>query len=181
MAFSGKYTELEDAIVAQLQPLVSAGIEVVRTPDTEEEHTDAFEYTRVSVMYISSEYSNQPIKGYPILHATNSVFQTEYATVSLNIQGRKLRTSKGVHAVKEDLETLLLGFRPNQVWDRLASKNYSYVENKEGVWYFMLTMVCARPLIQDSIDLPLINSDNAGLIENGQETVLAEIVLNVNC
>lgn len=180
--FKTTFDLLEDAIVTQLGPMAAAGIEVIPMPETDPEKDEAFENPRITVMYTNSEYDDQPIKGNPKSFSTSEVSQMEYANISLNIQSRKLRGTKGVHALKEDVEKLLLGFRPNKAWSRMFLKSNDHVHQKDNVWYYVLMMVTSRPLVQhmddESTNIP--NTDNAGLIATGNGVLLNEVILNVN-
>lgn len=184
MSYQCTYDLLEDGIVALLKPLADDGVEVIRTPETDQENTKAFEKNRITIMYSASEYSDQIVKGYPPVMSTSEISMMEYAEVIIHFQSRLLRGANGLHIIKERACKLLLGARPKlekRQWGRIFFKEYKFIQHKDNVHQWALIIIVGRPIVQDCAGqaaAALINSDNTGLIEHGNGEPLVQVNIN---
>jgi hypothetical protein len=163
------YEKLEDAVVQQLQPLATAGGLVVEAmPDNDADYVKATVENRLTVIYRSSEYSPEVVRGLPTMLASDVAVQHEFADIEIIIRGRLLRGEKGVHRLAKNVMAKILGFVPEH-WGRCYFKNYGYVSHEDGVWCYSLTITTKGIVVQDSDPL-----------EGTGDPVLTEVNLNIN-
>lgn len=159
------YDALEDSIVARLAPLVTNGFEVEALPDTPKKQTEAFAKGRVTVMYRSSEFSKNIVRGIPDLFSTDIVIQEEYAMVDVVFEARTLRGPNGVHAMSADTRLLLLGFTPDN-WSKMYLESNKFLSHDVVAGLF--TYVCTFIVATRVVELP----DDENLV------LLTQVILN---
>lgn len=146
------YDLLEDDIIAKLSTLNAEGIDVEVLPDRESKYKKPTK-PRITVAYISSEFSPEVVRGIPQTRSTNEGVLTEFATVKVFFRARVLRGAKGLHNIAIRARKLIFGFKPSN-WNRLLIKSYQYQEYEDGIWLYSLTMVCTALVVQDQPDEP---------------------------
>jgi hypothetical protein len=141
-------------IVSRLSPLTAAQIDVVHTPENQNEFERPFTTGKISVGYKGSKWEKPK--------STAEISQDEEVMFELAIQSRKLRGSKGIYAIKKLLIQVLVGFQPTDC-DRLYCKESGVTGLpevfKDGVWTYSL-IVCARNVTVEDFeeDLSVIMS-----------------------
>lgn len=160
------YTQLEEEIVARLQPLIDAGHEVVTLPETQEKSDKPFPKTRVIVGYSRSEYTAPK--------STAQIIQDETIYIHVSIWARKLRGNGFLYAISDAVRILLVGFMPtdcNRMY--LDSRGVEEFEPGAGIWARNLIFKCTTRVVEDFEDEtgPLItqitideNPDNPGAV-----------------
>ena len=144
------YELLEDDVVARIAPLTVAGVLIVQAmPDNDADYEKATVENRVTVIYKSSEYSPEVVRGLPTMLSTDIAAQHEFADVEIILRGRLLRGENGLHRLAKKIMQSVLGFAP-QHWGRLYFKNYGYVEHKDGIWIYALTVTTKGIVVQDT-------------------------------
>lgn len=153
------YEDIENSIVTQLAPLVSASLDVVPLPENEAAYVKPNSKNRITVMYRNSKFgdSNNPVV------STGVVAQDEDVFIEVVIESRKLRGSSGVYALWDALKILLLGFTPFDC-DRLRLVDFGIEpkEKKDQTWTYVGCFYCTRLEVEKEIEnaYPLIKEIN---------------------
>ena len=157
------YKDLEDAVLARLNPLVAEGVELEAMPETDADYSEPFAAPRVSVSYQHSEFSDQIARGHPNMLTSSVMAQDEYAEIHIILRSRTIRTDdeiKGVYWLHKEVTSLLYGFQPEN-WGRLFPKTFDYLAHRNGTWVYGLVLTCRRIAVQavtddDDITYPVL-------------------------
>lgn len=149
-----RYSKLEDSIKTRLASLAALGFDVEVLPDTESKHKKPTNKPRISILYESSEFSPEVVRGVPNTLSTNEAVLTEYATLAIVYRARTLRGPKGLHTVADHSRRLLMGYKPDG-WRRILPKSYTFTEFESGIWVYTMHIVCTALVVQDEPDEPI--------------------------
>lgn len=149
--------------MARLSPLSAIGFDVEVMPDRESKYNKPSQNPRISILYESSEFSPDVVRGIPATLSTNDLVMTEYATLAIVFRARILRGAKGLHSVADQSRRWLMGFRPSD-WGRIMPKDFSFTEFDGGIWVYTMHVVCTGMLVQDTPDQP---TDGLPLFKEG--------------
>lgn len=134
------YSEFELDIVGRLSALQAAGVNVVPLPETESAYDAPYNRPRVTVAYTESSFD-------PVI-STAQVTQEEKVRCAVIVESRKLRGSLGVHAVAQEIQRLLVGFRP-QNCSRLYPVGNKFHQKDKDVWSYSMTFECRNRVVED--------------------------------
>lgn len=137
------YSDIEQEIVNKLQPLVTAGIDVVPLPQVEAEFQRPFQHGRVTVVYKGSTFDNHL--------STHHVVQDERLQFEIVVVCRRLRGDTGVHGIVEVIKRTLLGFAPTDCSKMRVIKNsYQEYQKEAALWGYSIIFETVYRLVEDA-------------------------------
>lgn len=163
MAF--EYYQVEDNVKARIDAQITASsldtkLEVVVTPESEEEYKVATDKTKVTVMFAGS--TGGPLK------SVGDRSTTENITILCEIQSRSLRGNAdylGCHQTASILKKVLVGWQPNNC-GALEFKGYKGAEPmrdaEKGLWYWQVEFSTSKLYVQEYD----ASDPNAPLLQN---------------
>jgi hypothetical protein len=149
------YEALEDSVVSRLIDRLGPGVVVKTAPGSEAEVIDAFDKPAVTVMYMSSEFSDSTKPGYPETLSLSVYAVDEFALVEIVCRARTRRntttergTEIGILGLFDSVRRALVGWVP-QGWEAVLPKKSEYLANVDGVHVFNHSFVACRIAVQD--------------------------------
>lgn len=137
------YSDIEQEIVNKLQPLVTAGIDVVPLPQVEAEFQRPFQNGRVTVVYKGSTFDDHL--------NTHHVVQDERLQFEIVVVCRRLRGETGVHGIVEVIKRTLLGFAPTDCSKMKVIKNsYQEYQKEAALWGYSIIFETVYRLVEDA-------------------------------
>lgn len=127
------YEALQDAFVQRLQPFTTAGVTVVRLPEsTPEKEKVKPTFAKFTVIYAGSEYSGP--------QSTSQVSQEEKIFMQILIESSYLYGSKGVYNLASVLKKALTGFKALGTHRFTVSKHHTIgtpeAEHQDNMWHY---------------------------------------------
>jgi len=164
------YELLQNAIVSRLQPFTTAGISVVRLPQTESERTQTIP-TKVNftVIYAGSEYSE--------VNSTGHISQDEKIFIQILIESTFLYGNTGVYAMASLLKKALTGFKAQGTTKFQVAKHHTIgqpdAEKKDNMWHYSVVFQAMSVHVEDyTEDLSVILKQITYVDKPGDETTI---------
>ena len=153
------YEQIENSIIAALNPLQSASLSVVPLPENDAAYIKPNAGAKITVMYLESTFGTTAS---PVL-STGVVAQDEKVFIEVSIESRKFRGNSGIFAIWDAIKAILIGFRPFDC-DRLRLHKFgmNFSEKKDSTWMYVGVFYCTRLSVQvdPSETYPLIKQIN---------------------
>lgn len=132
------YGIIEDDIKQRLQPLQTAGVDVVVLPEFQDQFKQGVVKNRVTIAYKHSEFADPK---------TSFGFQEQTLFFNIQIEHKRLRKStltvdggSGVYPVSKAVREMLFGYKPvgcsQGIW--LVKDGWPEHTHVEGVWTYIL-------------------------------------------
>lgn len=162
------YANLEQDIKTRLEADIPSADAEVLTAAENDARQKTFEKSRITIMYMSSEYDNEIIRGQPKSLSIGSVSQDEFWRAALVVESRFLRSDdqvKSVYWLLSKIRESLLGYETQHFGKVFFRANrWSPDETRDGVIAFMLTITGRRQIVQSDFD-GLAGDDGSDLSE----------------
>jgi hypothetical protein len=164
------YELLQNAIVSRLEPFTTAGISVVRLPQTESERTQTVPTkVKFTVIYAGSEYSE--------VNSTGYISQDEKIFIQILIESTFLYGNTGVYAMASLLKKALTGFKAQGTTKFQVAKHHTIgqpdAEKKDNMWHYSVVFQAMSVHVEDyTEDLSVILKQITYVDKPGDETTI---------
>lgn len=137
------YQQAEADILARLQPLAGADLEVEALPEKLSDFNRPFEKGKITVGYKGSKWDKP--------RSTAQITQQEELSFEISMQSRTLRGPKGIYAIKYLITKALLGFQPTDCERMYAHESgmTGTATQNDGVWTYSAIFCCTALVVED--------------------------------
>lgn len=140
------YEQIETEIVAHLQPLEGAGVDVVALPENEAGYQRAFKRGRVTVAYKDSEFRGGDLNNNNTRTKSlgDMIVQDEMMHFELVLESMKLRGPSGIYTLAAAVRELMLGFRPTKSGKFYMAPRGTQMAQRDKddkTWFMVLTFI----------------------------------------